>query len=485
MLPKKLFRLRRTTVLTLLSLAVLGGIGLSRFDWVLPWQLLPLVAVIWVIAARQKWWLGVVGAIVFGLVLGLIRGGAIMQQLAPYKSLYGHKIVLRVVANEDAVYGVNTQLTFDAVNVEVIEPLSQRLPGKLKIAGFGENMVYHGDVVQVEGKLYATRGGRVGGVSYATLAIRGHHGTVVDTIRRNFSAGMQNALPEPLASFGLGLLIGQRSGLPDQTAKQLAAVGLTHIIAVSGYNLTIIVEMVRRLTRKGSKYQSVLLSAALVGAFLLMTGFSASIVRASIVSMLSIAAWYYGRRFKPVLLISLTAAVTALWSPLYLWSDIGWYLSFFAFFGVLVVAPLAMQRIYKRREPGLVGAILLETMCAQLMTLPLILYIFQQISLVSLLSNLVVVPLVPAAMLLALIAGMAGMLSPAIAGWFAWPARLVLTYMLDITSLLARVPHALSHYALSLPWLLYVYGLILGLVTTSHHKLKPRRGIITDIKSTM
>ncbi len=483
MLPKKLFRLRRTTVLTLFSLAILAGLGLSRISFVMPWQMLPLLAVIWVILARRSTWLGIAGALAFGLSLGLVRGGAMMQQLEPYKSLYGHKVVLRVVANEDAVYGVNTQLTFDAVHVEVIEPESYVLPGKLKIAGFGENMVYHGDVVQVEGKLYATRGGRIGGVSYAELAIRGHHNTGVDTLRRNFAAGMQNALPEPLASFGLGLLIGQRSGLPDQTAKQLAVVGLTHIIAVSGYNLTIIIDMVRRLTRKGSKYQSVLISAVLVGAFLLMTGFSASIVRAAIVSMLSIAAWYYGRRFKPVLLISLTAAVTALWSPLYLWSDIGWYLSFLAFFGVLVVAPLAMKRIYKRRQPGLVGAVLVETTCAQLMTLPLILYIFQQISIVSLLSNIIVVPLVPAAMLLALIAGMAGMLVPAMSGWFAWPARLVLTYMLDVTSLLARVPHALSRYALSLPWLLYLYGIILGLLAVGYHKWGLKHGIITDKKT--
>lgn len=142
---------------------------------------------------------------------------------------------------------------------------------------------------------------------------------------------MQSALPEPAASFGLGLLIGQRSTIPKSVSLQLAAVGLTHVVAVSGYNLTIIMRAVRKLLRKRSKYQSTVASLLLIGIFLLFTGFSASIVRAAIVSTLSLWAWYYGRTFRPIVLILLAAVITAGVYPIYLWSDIGWYLSFLAF----------------------------------------------------------------------------------------------------------------------------------------------------------
>ena len=99
--------------------------------------------------------------------------------------------------------------------------------------------------------------------------------------------------------------------MPLSINTQLAAVGLTHIIAVSGYNLTIIIRAMRRLLTKRSKYQSTLLSFGLIAVFLLVTGFSASIVRAAIVSGLSLIAWYYGRAFRPLLLILLSAVITA------------------------------------------------------------------------------------------------------------------------------------------------------------------------------
>jgi competence protein ComEC len=286
-----------------------------------------------------------------------------------------------------------------------------------------------------------------------------------------------------VASFGLGLLIGQRSTLPDDVGTQLAAVGLTHLIAVSGYNLTIIIDAVRRLTARFSKYQSTVIALALVGLFLLTTGMSASIVRASIVSGLGIWAWYYGRAIKPVLLISFAAALTAGWSPLYLWGDIGWYLSFLAFFGVLVIAPLVTKRIYAAREPRFLQAIFIETTCAQIMTLPLILYIFQQVSFISLIANVLVIPLVPIAMLVSLMAGLAGMWVPAVAGWFAWPAQMILTYMLDISAMLSRVPHAVAKYALSLTALVFLYGVIIVMLLVMWRKIRQKYGIITEKES--
>ncbi len=78
---------------------------------------------------------------------------------------------------------------------------------------------------------------------------------------------------------------------------------------------------VRRALRGRSKYQTTAISLMLIGSFLLITGFSASIVRAAIVSVLSLGTWYYGRNFRPILIIALAAAMTAGWNPLYIWSD--------------------------------------------------------------------------------------------------------------------------------------------------------------------
>src|SRR5207237_6670305 len=124
----------------------------------------------------------------------------------------------------------------------------------------------------------------------------------INKFTRRFSSGMQSALPEPQASFGLGLLIGQRNTLPQEITNQLIMVGLVHIVAVSGYNLTILVRAANRL-KLGSKYQQLLLSLGLISVFVLMTGFRASIVRAPIVSLLILRVWHSGLQVCTIALL--------------------------------------------------------------------------------------------------------------------------------------------------------------------------------------
>lgn len=423
--------------------------------------------------------LTVVAAAVFGIGLGILRGQAYTERLKPYQTLYGKEVSIKVQADSDAVYADGGQLEFDASRVEVLEPTYLKLPGKIQARGRGVPIVYRGDIIELKGQLYPAGGSRQGRVSFAEMRVVGRSGSWIEKIRRSFVAGMQTSVPDPQASFGLGLLVGQRNTLPDDVSEQLSIVGLTHIIAVSGYNLTIIIRGVRRKLSKLSKYQSTLLSLVLVSCFLLLTGFSAPIVRAAIVTGLSLAAWYYGRQFKPLLIIAFTAAITAGWNPVYLWSDIGWYLSFLAFFGVLIVASLLKTRLFGQKRQKFLGQVVIESISAQLMVAPLILHIFGETSLVALFSNAIIVPLVPFAMVFSLVAGLAGMLLPVISGFFAWPATILMTYMLDLVSIFSKVPHALIERTISLPVTLLLYGLIIFSVLVLHRQIKAKYGKIT------
>jgi YebC/PmpR family DNA-binding regulatory protein len=258
--------------------------------------------------------------------------------------------------------------------------------------------------------------------------------------------------------------------LPEAVSQQLVMVGLTHIIAVSGYNLTIMVEIARRIFGKRSKFQTAAACVLLILSFLLITGNSPSIVRASIISLLGIGAWYYGRAMQPVALLLFAAALTVLANPVYLWGNVSWYLSFLAFFGVVVIAPLATKRLYTEKQPPILIKMIIESLAAEMMTLPYVLFIFGQMSTVGLLANILVAVFVPLAMLLCAIAGLAGMLLPALAGWLAWPAVLVLTYMLDMAGLLSRIPHAfIEGVPFSLAALLGTYAST-GLVAWASHR---------------
>ncbi|MBX4197007.1 ComEC/Rec2 family competence protein [Candidatus Saccharibacteria bacterium] len=473
-------KFRRTSLIAALCLSALVGLGLSRKISFTPniWYLglSPVLLLL-----KRKSLLSLLVIVGLGLGLGLWRGSLYMNHVYQLKALTGQKVTIQATATADAVYSTRGQIEFTANKSQLLLPDNKPLAGSFKISGFGVPMIYRGDKVQVSGKLFPMRGSNQARIAYAQLQrLRGNDGLLFGLTRR-FNAGMQSALPEPMASFGLGLLIGQRTTLPADITAALTAVGLVHIVAVSGYNLTIIVRGVGRL-KLGSKYQKLLISLGLIAIFVLVTGFSASIVRAAIVSVLSLWAWYYGRHIKPVALISFAAAVTGLWNPFYIWGDLGWYLSFLAFFGVLVIAPLIAARF--KQQPKLLTMVLLETLSAEVMTLPLILMTFSQLSIVALIANLLIVPLVPLAMLLTAVAGAAGAFMPQIAGWLALPARLLLTYMLDLVHALSNIPSALVHRAISLIYMLAFYTVVLLVVLIMHHrrsKARPKGPIMNTL----
>ena len=449
----------------------LCGMGLAHYgslvdaSWALLFGGLALV----LLRRKNVWTL--LAVMLFGLSLGWWRGSLYMQHLADYQNYFGHKITIVATAGEDATYDSHKQLTFDTHNV-VIQETGQTLTGKIGVSGFGAPAVFAGDRVQVSGRLYPGRGSYQAKISFAAIDIVQPGHQLVPELRRRFVAGMQSALPEPLASFGMGLLIGQRANLPDEVYQSLLMVGLVHIIAVSGYNLTIILRASKGLLSKYSRRLSLLLAFALICVFLLFAGASASIVRAAIVSILSLLAAYYGRSVKPLVLIILAASITAWANPYYVWTDVSWYLSFLAFFGVMIVAPMMLVRMPKQWQSSLVLTVALESLCAELMTLPYILHIFGQMSFVGLVANVLVVALVPLAMLLCLVAGLAGMLVPAVAGWLTWPAVLLLTYMLDIANILSHIPHIfVQGLKFSLAELLLVYSLLSLVVWSLWRKL--------------
>lgn len=476
-------RFRRTTVITIGFLSFLAGLGFARANWLISYELVVALGVLFLTTVIRLQWLAVLSTILFAWSLGWLRGQLYLPNVQLIQELSGVKVVATVRADSDTFYNKKGQLSFDASQLQVLEPDEHIVPGRLSVSGFGAPTIFKGDRVEITGKLYATRGSRQLGMSYAQIEVLESNPTWVDNLRRRFSAGLATAVPEPQASFGLGLLIGQRSTIPEDVAAQLSVVGLTHIIAVSGYNLTIIMRAAKRLLKKRSKYQTTALSLVLITVFLLMTGMSASIVRAAIVSGLSIIAWHYGRTFRPLLLLSFTAALTAAWNPFYLWSDIGWYLSFLAFFGVLILAPLFQRRILGKSEPKMLGAIMIESTAALVMTLPLIMYIFKQVSLIALPANLLIVPLVPLAMLTALAAGLAGMLIPLIGGLIAWPATTLMTAMLDIVQLLSRVPHAFTPRSLNLAGMLVCYvSLIMVSIILWRVNLRGRHTTLADLK---
>lgn len=397
-----------------------------------------------------------------GIVFGVWRGTLVQDQLSLYNLYFNKQVTVIGVVNDDIDINNSGEAVIRLGDIHID---NKKLPGTVYITT--DNIdAKRGDELTIKGKLVNGFGNFAAKISGAKVIqiTQPKPGDIARVIRDWFANAIRKVIPDPEASLGIGFLVGQRRSLPANLVIALQAVGLTHIVVASGYNLTILVRLARRLFEKVSKYLAALSSAIMILTFIAIAGSSPSMIRAGIVSGLGILAWYYGRKFHPIVLLSLAVALTLIIDPSYAWGDLGWQLSFAAFAGVMILAPLATKYFFGDKKPNFVGQLLIETVAAQIMTAPIIIFAFGQFSNVAVLTNLLVLPFVPIAMLLVFIAGISAVLLPlAAANYFAAPATWLLKYMTGVIDYFAGFDW--SMVSLSPKWYLLPigYALIIGL----------------------
>lgn len=411
----------------------------------------------------RRWAFGVI--LIVGMMIGYGRGAHELASWVDLSSYSGRTVTLNGIVREDPAGGSGgeVRLRLDAVEID-----GERYGGVywVTIAGHEADQVQRSDRVTVRGALdegFGTFAATMFRARLVELQKRVRFDPMLE-VRNHFADAIRSVIPDPQAALGIGYILGQKRALPVDFEAALLTVGLTHVVVASGYNLTILVRVSRRLFEKVSRYTAVLASGTLIVAFIGITGMSPSMSRAGLVAGLSLVAWYYGRTIHPAVLLIVTAAISVLVQPSYLWGDVGWMLSFASFAGVMFLAPLLQAYFYGDKKPGLVRQILGETFSAQLLTLPLILVTFGVISNVALVANLLVLPLVPLAMLLTFVAGLAAMWLPWLAGLVVLPAYWLLAYMTWIIELLAGLPWASAEVSVDVPTALALYGIIILLI---------------------
>jgi len=410
------------------------------------------------VAIRYRRWWACIIVFFAGLLVGGQRGASEMMHLQTYDNFIGRTVRLSGTISDDPQPDQRGLTVFSLARIN-IEGIS--LHGKVYVTTTSNLTLKRGDAVEIRAKVKSGFGSYTATVNYATVLAANSGATPIRDVRDHFSKGVRATVNEPEASLGVGFVVGQRSALPPELDEQLKAVGLTHIVVASGYNLTILIRFTRRLIAKHSRYAALATSTLLVIGFIAFSGLTPSMTRAGLVTLLSLLAWYYGRRFHPLLLIFFVAAATAYWDPVYVWGDMGWYLSFLAFGGVLIVAPLITVRLYRERQPGAISQLLIETIAAQLITLPLILFTFERLPLLSVLANVLVAPLIPFAMFAATVAGIAGMIAPTLLAWMGVPATILIGYCVAVVETLSGMEWAQLSITVPLSFLIAIYSTLL------------------------
>jgi len=431
----------------------IGSFG--AIAWLMTGTSLVLFALI-----RARTWVVPI-AILGGFTIGMWRGCVVTEGVAIYDGLLGKNVMLTGTVNEDTDINQRGQTTLRLRDVRVDgQPIGGMIWATTKRADY----VHRSDHVELHGKL-TTGFGTFNATMYGAelkKTVRPVPGDVALNVRDWFGDGVRSAVNEPESSLGLGFLLGQRRSLPPELDTALKAAGLTHIVVASGYNLTILVRLARRLFEKVSKYMALLAAATMIVGFIGITGLSPSMSRAGLVAGLSLLAWYYGRRFHPLVLLPFAMAVTVLVQPSYAWGDLGWQLSFAAFAGVMLTAPLIQSYFFGDKSERTLRRILIETVSAQVWTLPILLFSFGQVSVVAPLANILILPLVPLAMILTFIAGLAGILLPAVDHIIGIPAQLVLVYMTHTTQYVGGLSWAMQNIQITPIIVVCMYGAIIA-----------------------
>lgn len=271
--------------------------------------------------------------------------------------------------------------------------------------------------------------------------------------RRRLGDALGRALPEPQAALAQAILLGQRAAIPAELIEDLNATGTSHLIAISGYNVSLVAALViASLAWLIGRRPAGLLALAAIAGYTLLTGAPPTVVRAAIMGGLFVLATLVGRPTSGLATIALAAAVMTGWTPLVVY-DVSFQLSFAAIAGLVYLAPLFQARgaellraVGLETEAGGLTAFLLEntalTMGAVAATLPIIALNFERVSAVAPLANLLAVPAFGAVLACSALTAAAGAAwSPAgqAVGWFAWA---MLSYLTELTRLLADLPFA-------------------------------------------
>lgn len=265
-------------------------------------------------------------------------------------------------------------------------------------------------------------------------------------------------LPEPENAFLSGLLVGAKRGIPDEIMKDFSDTGTTHIIAISGFNITIIAWALDKLLSRFGRRISFVLSLLCIVLFVILTGASSSVVRAGIMGSLGLIALNLGRIYAITNALALTAAIMLGINPKLLMFDVGFQLSFLSLMGLVYLSPL-IEPLFAA-IPKTPKTYLVATLAAQILTLPVLLYNFDRLSLISPVANILVLPLVPIAMLSGFITGSLSLISPYLGAPAAWLTWFLLASIIKVVDVLASLPFAALN--ISIPsWLVPVYYFLL------------------------
>lgn len=292
-------------------------------------------------------------------------------------------------------------------------------------------------------------------------------------VKRKFIQGVSIVLPEPHASFVAGTVVGGSAGLPQDLKDAFTTSGISHILAASGYNFSLLLFFFGFLLYSLAIKKKILIFLLIIPSFAIIAGGSPPVLRAALMAGLASSAVFSGRISTAKTALLWAAVLMLLFDPSLLNFSVGFQLSLLATLGLILVLPFLekyfsldlssdVDSIGRRLKDAFMGSTF-ATLAAQITTIPIIAYTFGTISLVSFPVNLMVILFIPAIMILGIVSSLMGLIMPFLGQVIALPAWLLSEYVFTISRTFSNFSYSqifVEVGSIQL-WLVYV---VLGLI---------------------
>lgn len=364
----------------------------------------------------------------------------------------------------------------------VIEVKHEEVETKVLVSAGSDYEFQYGDVVEVSGKFkkpsnfigdsgkefdyinYLKKDGIYYKVDFAEVVkISSGNGSALKRVLFNFKNKLLEkvdyAVPKTEGLLLSGLILGERAEFPAEMREEFIRTGTIHIVALSGYNISIVAGWFARVLNYFSPVVSLWGTILSIILFVLMTGASSTGVRAGIMAGLVLLAKYTGRTYDAGRALVLAGTIMVLINPMVLLYDVSFQLSFIATFAIIFLSPKMKKHFYFLTKRFHLREIITDTFSAYIFVLPFILYKMGNLSFVALPANILVLPFIPLTMMLGFMVVFSGFFSGTLSLIFGFITSLFLKYELFTIHFFSSLPFAsftLPNFPLVLVILIYV-----------------------------
>lgn len=268
---------------------------------------------------------------------------------------------------------------------------------------------------------------------------------IVNEIRESIINVFEKIFPRNDVGIMLGMIIGDTSYITEETKNNFKNAGITHLLAVSGSNITYIIIFTKFLFdkligRKNSNYVVIIFLII----FMLVAGSSPSVVRATIMGIIIIIAEMISKKTNIYASLSASALIILIYNPLSIF-DIGFILSFGGTIGIVLFYEKINAWIINRfsvKNSILIFIVetLSVTLSAQIVLTPIICYAFNTISFISILVNILIVPISGILTILGLITYIIGIIYFPVAKFFGYSIFIIIRIITNVAHMFSKVP---------------------------------------------